>query len=199
MSPDSTIKQILELEQYFLDYYFNNPLNLNSDCIASGSGKHFPMSEQAKIRLRKQRGISFFLYDMLTTKLIHVFDSKTFAQLKINIDHRTLNNCLINGTLYLNRFMFSFETILEKHSEFDNVLSLIELNNLLNSVRNINKNINQPASKSFAAYNLKNPLSPFCKTYHSINEFAKVIKGDRSTIQDYVNGNKPEGSLYRNE
>jgi len=93
--------------------------------------------------------------------------------------------------------MFSFETILEKHSEFYDVLSLIELNNLLNSVSDINKNIN--ASKSFTAYNLKNPLSPLCRNYHSINEFAKVIKGDRSTIRDYVNGNKPEGSLYRNE
>ena len=39
MSPSATFQEILELEQYFLDFYFNNSFNLNSDNTASGSGK----------------------------------------------------------------------------------------------------------------------------------------------------------------
>ena len=31
----------------------------------------------------------------------------------VNVDHRTLNNCLYEGSLYLNRFMFSLEPISE--------------------------------------------------------------------------------------
>jgi hypothetical protein len=62
MSPTSTIQDILKLfcaEQYFLDIYFNDTLNLNSDNIASGSGKNYPMSEEAKERLRKERVLLF--------------------------------------------------------------------------------------------------------------------------------------------
>ena len=31
----------------------------------------------------------------------------------INVDHRTLNNCLYEGSLYLNRLMFILEPISE--------------------------------------------------------------------------------------
>lgn len=48
MNPSSTIQEILGLEQYYLDIYFNDNLNLNLDNIASGSGKNYPMSEIAK-------------------------------------------------------------------------------------------------------------------------------------------------------
>jgi len=57
------------MEQYFLDKYFNNALNLNTDNIASGSGKSYPMSEKAINRLRKERGKSFFVYDLTTAPL----------------------------------------------------------------------------------------------------------------------------------
>jgi hypothetical protein len=85
MSPTSTIQDILELfcaEQYFLDIYFNDTLNLNSDNIASGSGKNYPMSEEAKERLRKERGIAVFMYDMFNATFLISFDSKTFTQLQ---------------------------------------------------------------------------------------------------------------------
>ena len=53
MVPSSTIEMVLLMEQFYLDKYFNHPSNLNSDSTASGSVKHFPMSEGAKDRLRK--------------------------------------------------------------------------------------------------------------------------------------------------
>jgi hypothetical protein len=101
MNPNSSIEQILKLEQYFLDHYFNHPLNLNTDNVASGAaaGKHYPMSEMAKQRLRKQRGIAIFIYDITTSSLVGMFDSKTYAILHMSIDHRTDKNCLTNGTL----------------------------------------------------------------------------------------------------
>jgi hypothetical protein len=197
MSPKSTIEQILELEQYYLNIYYNEPMNLNSDSIASGSGKNYPMSEAAKIRLRKERGIAVFLYDIFNATYLASFDSKTFAQLQLNIDYRTLNNCLNNGTLYLGRFMFLYEAIFEIHLESNNELPLNELKSLFNAIRVKHKITRQPSSKSFTAFNIKDPLSPLCGTYDSINEFAKAVKGDRGTIRDYLNGKKPIGSLYK--
>jgi len=194
------------MEQFYLDKYFNHPSNLNSDSMASGSGNHFPMSEGAKDRLRKERGISFFMYDIINGKLVFIFDSKTFAQLQLSIDHRTLNNCLNNGILYLGRFIFSLEIIEEFNYSSDFLLSLTELKNLLDSLREncspraegASKN-NQSARKPFIAFNIKTPSSDLCGKYNSINEFARIVKGDRGSIRQYLNGNKPEGSLYKNE
>lgn len=199
MDPVSTIQNILELEQYYLNIYYGNDLNLNSDSIASGSGKNYPMSEKAKEQLRKERGIGVFMYDLFNATFLISFDSKTFTQQQLNIDHRTLNNCLKNGTSYLNRFLFSTEPILEMHSISDSLLDIEDIKILLKSLQIKHKIINQPASISFSAFNIKDPLSPLCGTYYSINEFAKAIKGDRSTIRDYLNGKKPLGSLYKNK
>jgi NUMOD1 domain len=199
LSPTSTIQDILELEQYFLDIYFNDTLNLNSDNIASGSGKNYPMSEEAKERLRKERGIAVFMYDMFNATFLISFDSKTFTQLQLNMDHRTLNDCLKNGNLFLDRFLFSFEPIIEMHTASEFPLPIDRVKVLINSLRTKHKVVNQPASKSFTAFNIKDPLSPLCGTYNSINEFAKAVKGDRSTIRDYLNGKKPVGSLYKNQ
>jgi len=69
------------------------------------------MSEKDINRLRKERGKSFFVYDLTTATLLHIFDSKTFAQLKMHIDHRTFNDCLNNGTLYLGRFVLTLEIL----------------------------------------------------------------------------------------
>ncbi len=199
MSPTSTIQDILELEQHFLDIYFNDTLNLNSDNIASGSGKNYPMSEEAKERLRKERGIAIFMYDMFNATFLISFDSKTFTQLQLNMDHRTLNDCLKNGNLFLDRFLFSLEPIIEMHTASELPISIDIVKVLINSLRTKHKVVNQPASKSFTAFNIKDPLSPLCGTYNSINEFAKAVNGDRSTIRDYLNGKKPVGSLYKNQ
>jgi len=132
MDPNSSIDQVLKMEQYFLDKYFNQPLNLNKDNIASGSGKHYPMSEKAKQRLRIQRGISFYVYDVTTASIVYFFESKTFAQLHMNIDHRTLNDCLNNGSLYLGQFILSLEIITEMQSYSESILSLIKFKKLIN-------------------------------------------------------------------
>jgi len=121
--------------------------------------------------------------------------------LQLSIDHRTLNNSLNNGILYLGRFIFSLEIIEEFNSSSEFLLSLTELKNLVDSLReNYKKNI-QSARKPFMAFNMLGPTpsSDLCGKYNSINEFARNVKGDRGSIRQYLNGSKPEGSLYKNE
>ena len=111
LKDSSTINEVLGLEEYFITEYSNNKL-LNIETVPR-SGFHLPMSEEARKKLRKLRGVVFYVYDSLTKTLIFMFESKQFAYDNINIDHRTLNNCLYEGSLYLDRFMFSLEPIKE--------------------------------------------------------------------------------------
>jgi hypothetical protein len=60
MDEKSSLEQVVELEQYFIDTL--KP-NLNVDLIASSSGYHDPMSMEARERLRKQRGIPVYIYN----------------------------------------------------------------------------------------------------------------------------------------
>jgi len=99
------------------------------------------MSEEAKDRLRKIRGQAF--YDNLSKSLI--FDSKQYAYDNINIDHRTLDDCLYNGNSYLNRFLFTLEPLLE--FSFESLISIEELKVLIREQR-YNFKIKQPASKT---------------------------------------------------
>jgi hypothetical protein len=46
---------------------------------------------------------------------VGMFDFKTNAKLHMSIDHRTLDDCLTNGTLYLGRFIISLEIMTELH------------------------------------------------------------------------------------
>src|SRR5277367_1725820 len=70
----ATLREILDLEKYFITKYSKNKL-LNIEIIP-GSGYHLPMSEEAKIKLRKIRGQAFYVYDELSKSLIFIFDSK---------------------------------------------------------------------------------------------------------------------------
>jgi hypothetical protein len=187
MKDSSTIKKILYLEEYFIKKYSKNKL-LNIELIPY----HLPMSEEAKNKLRKIRGQPFYVYDNLSKSLIFIFDSKQYAYNNINIDHRTLDECLYEGKLYLDRFLFTLEPLLE--FSFESLINLEELQNLIIEQRYKFK-IKQPASKIINVENKYNPL--LNKQFNSISEFAKSVKGDRSTIRDYVNGKKL--GLYRGQ
>jgi hypothetical protein len=87
----------------------------------------------------------------------------------MNIDHRTLNDCLNNGSLYLGQFILSLEIITEMQSYSESILSLIKFKELINLVRDRYKIINQSNRKTFIALNVINPSSTLCGTYNSIN------------------------------
>jgi Cytochrome C and Quinol oxidase polypeptide I/GIY-YIG catalytic domain/NUMOD1 domain len=190
MKDSSTIKKILNLEEYFIKKYSKNKL-LNIEVVPR-SGYHLPMSEEAKNKLRKIRGQPFYVYDNLSKSLIFIFDSKQYAYNNINIDHRTLDECLYDGKLYLDRFLFTLEPLLE--FSFESLINIEELKILIVEQRYKFK-IKQPASKIIYVENKYNPL--LNKQFNSISEFAKSVKGDRSTIRDYVNGKKT--GLYRGQ
>jgi hypothetical protein len=184
----ASTEDILNLEKYHIDSFPKDSL-LNIETIPR-SGFHLPMSEEARIKLRKLRGQVFYVYDTSTKTLIFIFDSKQFAYDNIKIDHRTLNDCLYEGSIYLNRFMFSLEPINE--FVFEAIISLNELKILIKEQRYTQKSI-QFTSKKLYVENIKNPS--LNREFDSISQFAKYIKGDRGTIRLYINNTK----LYRGQ
>jgi hypothetical protein len=183
-----TITEILQVEEKFIAEYSSNKL-LNIETVPR-SGYHF--TEEAREKLRKIRGKAFYVYDNLSKSLIFILDSKQYAYNQIKLDHRTLDNCLDNGNLYLDRFLFTLEPLLE--FSFESLISIEEFKYLITEQRYKFK-VKQPASKMISVENISNPL--LNKHFDSISEFAKSVKGDRSTIRDYVNGKKI--GLYRGQ
>lgn len=106
MSPSSTLEQILAVEQYYID---NLPSSLNVDRFAVSTGFHTPMSEAMRNKLRLERGQQVFIYDAPTMSFLYMFDSKQQLYSTLKVHHKTLGDCILNGTLYRNAFYFSIE------------------------------------------------------------------------------------------
>lgn len=186
LNEDATINDILSLEKFYIDSYSkNNLLNVET---TPGSGFHLPMSEEARLKLRQLRGQVFYVYDTNTKTLIFIFDSKQFAYDNINLDHKTLNKCLYDDFLFLNRFKFSIEPI--KEFIYESLISLDDLKFIIKEQRYSQKSI-QSSSKKIYVENIKNNV--LNREFDSISQFAKYVKGDRSTIRSHINKN----SLYR--
>ena len=180
--------QITELEQYYIDILVPD---LNVDPIAGGrEGYHGPMSQEAREKLRAERGLVVYIYDTLSRVLLYIFESKTVLYSGISIHHKTLNKCLVSGVLFLNRFIFSYKVL----SDFatDKLISLNDLNLLLIKSRSYYIPV-WPANKPILAENIID--SNLTKKYNGINEFAKAIGGDRSTIRGHIN----KDTLYRKQ
>lgn len=157
-------------------------------------GYHTSMTEAMRLKLREERGHSFFIYDTEIQACIYKFDSKQYAMGQLQIHHNTLDACLSDQSLYLDRFIFSHTQLTTYPLE--SYISLDELILLFGEVRTIYKP-HQPASKAFTVENVLNPQ--LSGTFQSINDFVSKHGGDRSTIRHYLNGNKPAGSLYRKQ
>jgi len=104
MDIESSLDQVVVLEQHFIDTL--KP-NLNVDLVAASSGHHEPMSQEIRDKLRKERGIPIFMYDSETLTLLYIFESKQHMYSSISTHHKTLNDCLDLGTLYLDYFFLS--------------------------------------------------------------------------------------------
>ena len=190
MEQTSSWEQIIELEQYFLDTL--SP-SLNVDLVAGGyNGYHTPMSPEARDSLRKLRGIPLYIYDTITKSLIFVSDSKQWLYQNIGIHYKSLDNCIDNGSLYLNRFYLSLDFISEY--PYEAILTSNSLVELVDSVR-AQYTPKQPTSKGVYAENIIHPELNTC--FSSIGEVSKSLKGDRGTIRKYLEG-KSKG-LYRNQ
>jgi hypothetical protein len=187
-----TQDQILNLEQHFIDS-FSKDILLNVDLKAGGSdGYHTPMSEEGKNRLRKLRGTVIYVYDTDIKSLIYISDSKQLLCTLTGISNNTLSNCIDNGKLYLNKYFFSLDIINE--FPFESLLIDDELKTKIKNVKSKFKPT-QPAAKLIQAENIINPK--LNKVFSSIALLARHLKGDRSTIRDYING-KNKG-FYRKQ
>ena len=193
MDSDCTWNQVIELEQYFINTL--KP-NLNVDLIAGGySGYHYPMSEKAKKKLRVLRGTPIYIYDTTSKSLIFISDSKQWLYDNLKIHHVSLGNCLSNGNLYLDRFFFSLDIISE--FPFEAIMDFDELKILIEKTR-LEYRPNQARSDARKTILAENILHPnLTKTYRSIGDLSRQLKGDRGTIRNYINGNKT--GLYRGQ
>jgi hypothetical protein len=183
MDEKSSLEQVVELEQYFIDTL--KP-NLNVDLTASGSGYHEPMLPEIRERFRKQRGTPVYIYNAEDFSLLYIFQSKQHMYDSINIHNKSLNDCLNNGTLYLDTFFFSLELIKE-YNNTNTPLSLDEIKTLIRDKRDVYV-VKHPAAKPILAEfkddSRKNVI------FYSLGSLAKHLKGDRQIIRDYLNGKK---------
>lgn len=143
MDVKSSLEEIVELEQHFIN---SLKPNLNVDLIASSSGYHEPMSQEIREKLRKQRGVPIYVYKANDFTLLHVFESKQHTYDSISIHHKTLNDCLNLGTIYLDTFFLSLDLIEE--STKTNILTLDEIKTLVNDKRDVYQVKHPAAGKS---------------------------------------------------
>lgn len=182
MDEKSTLDQVVELEQHFID---SLKPNLNVDLVASGSGYHSPMSQEMREKLRKQRGVPVYLYDAEDFTLLHIFESKQQLYSSINMHHTTLNDCLKLGNIYLDCFFFSLDLI-EESSE-SNLLNLEQIKTLVLDKRD-RYDVKHPAAKIIIAEFKDEPKKNL--EFNSLNSLAKHLKGDRQVIREYLKGEK---------
>ena len=130
--------------------------------------------------------------NILFSTLIFISDSKQWLYSNVKIHHVSLDNCLDNAKLFLDRFLFSNEPISE--FPYESLLTEHDLIYLIETVKALYQP-NQPTSKAILAENVVNP--ELTRTFTSLGELAKHIKGDRGTIRNYVSG-KSTG-LYKKQ
>ncbi len=192
LEENNDFDNLILLEQYFIDLI--KP-NLNVDLIARGTGYHYPMSEENKLKLRKERGKTIYIYSLELGKLIYIFDSKTNLMDQIKIHNSTLKDSINLGIIYLNNFKFSVEPInIFKHN-LNDLLNIKDLILLIKKYREIYK-ITHPYSKKILAENIKNKR--LNKEFASLNLLTKYLRGDKATIRKYLK-NSSNNIYYRGQ
>ena len=186
MDIQSSLKEIVSLEQHFIDTL--KP-SLNVDLVASSSGYHEPMVQEMREKLRKQRGTPIYVYEAEGLTLLHVFDSKQYMYDKIGIHHKSLQDCLDTGTLYLDYFFLSLDLLVNENVK---LLTLDEIKTSVNFKRVLYK-VKHPAAKAILA-EFKDDASKNLE-FNSINSLARHLKGDRKVIREYLK--KSKSSYYR--
>jgi hypothetical protein len=95
------------------------------------------------------------VYDANDFTLLYVFDSKTHMYNSINIHHKSLNDCIDSGQIYLDTFFLSLDQI---ESTNTNLLTLDEIKALVLKKREIYQ-VKHPASKAILASRARSALS----------------------------------------
>jgi Cytochrome C and Quinol oxidase polypeptide I/NUMOD1 domain len=146
-----------------------------------------PIKKEVLHKPRKERGTHIYMYNSEDFSLLYIFQSKRNMYRTININDKTLSNCLDTGALFLGAFLFSTGVIQESGDKNINLLSLIEMKKLLSDKRKIYI-IKHPASK-FILAKFKGDSSKD-QEFSSLHSLANHMKGDRKVIRDYLKGKK---------
>ena len=149
------------------------------------------MAPEARTILRKLRGTPVYIYDTTTKSLIFISESKQILR-AMGIYTNTINRCLMEANLYLNRFFLSTDFISE--FPFEALINEKELESLINRVK-LQYKPNQPKQKNVLAENFVNPK--LTRSFSSIGELSQYLKGDRGTIRNYLLGRSK--GLYRKQ
>nr|YP_009763321.1 hypothetical protein [Metarhizium rileyi]QIS49099.1 hypothetical protein [Metarhizium rileyi] len=182
LKKDSSLQEVVKLEQHYIDTL--NP-SLNVDLVASSSGYLEPMSQEIRAILRKQRGTCIYIYNVKDFTLLYIFESKQHMYDSINIHHKTLNNCLNAGTIYLDTFFLSLDPVEE--SEHINLLTLQGIKELVSKKRSIYV-VKHPSSRNILAEYKDDYTKNLLFT--SLSSLANHLKGDRTTIRQYLKGER---------
>lgn len=191
MDEGATSQMAVELEQYLINTL--SP-DLNVDLVASSTGYHEPMSMEWRQYLRELRGTPVYVYDIATSNLIHMFDSKTYLYKMLNIDHRTLDKYLASGKPFLSRIIFSLTAI--TNFSVDALLTIENLQLLFSQERANKESSINARSKSVLAENIKNPK--LSAKFSSLNACANALKADRTTLRLYLQG-KSNKTYFRGQ
>ena len=175
----ATAQMAVELEQYFMDLL--RP-DLNVNLTAENTGFHTPMSDDERLNQRIKRGTAIYLYDTVVSALIFTFYSKEHVR-EVSIDPKTVNKCLADNSLYLNRFLFQLEPM--SNAGIDRPYSQPDLDKFLAECRKQHK-ANQKVNKPFFATNhIDASLS---RQFNSIQAFVDAHKGNRADIRSFLKG-----------
>lgn len=191
MEPGSTGEMAVQLEQYCMNLL--SP-DLNVDLVASSSGYHEPLSEYWRNYYRLVRGTKVFIYDTENSQLIFKCNSIQYLIDYAHIHRATIQYYASTGELFLGRFIIAFEPLSEMVNE--SIIEIDIFSKLINTLRLENSILSQPDRKPIFAENVLYPQ--LSKEYFSIGEFSRIVKGDRGTIRQYVNGQRT-GQLYRKQ
>ena len=181
MNTQSSLDDIVSLEQHFIDTL--KP-SLNVDLVASSSGYPEPMAQEMRNKMRKQKVTPIYVYEAESLTLLYIFDSKQYMYDKIGIHHKSLQDCLDIGVLYLDHLFLSLDLL---ETENIKLLTLDEIITLVNIKRELYK-VKHPAAKAILA-EFKDDASKNLK-FDSLNSLAKHLKGDRQVIREYLKESK---------
>src|SRR5690349_6719424 len=149
------------------------------------------MSQEMRDKLRLERGVPVFVYDLLTSSLIYVFASKQQLYSSISVHHKTLNSCLDLGTHYAGRFLFSLDEVEYLPSVV--LLGLEQLQELVRGVKLSHKKANHFAAKGIVVENVSD--AKLSMNFPTITGVAERFGVSRSTIRSYLS----EGKLLKGE
>lgn len=152
------------------------------------------MSMEWRIYLRELRGTPVYVYDIATSNLVQMFDSKTYLYKMLSMDHRKLDKYLASGKPFLNRFVFSLAAITK--FSVDALLTIEDLQLLFIQERANRDSSSNSRDRSVQAENIKN--HKLSAKFSSINARAAALKADPGTIQLYLSG-RSKKSNYRGQ